>query len=143
MGAVEHRVALVNPGVRLLTAEHQTLDWRLVADMLRQPLVDAHPGADLSARGEFDTGQQVPRLTTVDPAPPGIGVKEAPNEQCFLSEWRDRLENFAELHLLARSLGPPKLAGKPITRKHTSKSHGCFTVRRNFGCLRLRAPNGP
>ena len=72
------------------------------------------------------TGQQVAGLATVNSADAGFGVIQSPQEQHFLAERHQGFENFAQLDVLAFSLGPPFAAVKPIPREQAGQPHGRF-----------------
>jgi hypothetical protein len=70
----------VDRRIRLLAAQHQARQLRLLADPLGDHLVDAGAAADLAAGRQRRTGEQVAGLRTVDVALQRLGVVQPADE---------------------------------------------------------------
>ena len=77
-------------------------------------LVDAGAGANFSARGEQRRREQVAGLRTVDVPLRRLLVVEAADEEQLFAKVVQRVEHFAQLHVVPFAFGPPLLRVKAI-----------------------------
>jgi hypothetical protein len=62
----------------------------------------------------------------VDVAFQRLRVEQPLDEEHFLPEVRERLEDLAQFHRFALALGPPFAAVKAVAGKHHRETHGRF-----------------
>ncbi len=132
MRAVEHRVVLVDRGVRLLAPQHQARHLGGPAAALREQLVEAGAGADLAARGERRSREEVPGLRAVDVPLLRLGVVEPADEEHPLAEVGERCEHLPQLQLPPFAPGPPLLRMEAVPREEHRQP--------DRSLARLRAP---
>ena len=135
MRAVEHRIILVDRGVRLFAAQHQARNLRLVPDPLSNDLIDAGSTANRSARCQRGAGEQVAGLRTVDVSLQGLGVVEPADENHLFAEIVQRGQDLTEFHRLSLAPGPPLVLVKAAPGKencHPGRCLACIVLGRSF-----------
>ncbi len=116
--AVEHRVVLVDRRIRFFAAQHQTRQFGLVPDPLRDDLIDAGAAANRAAGGQRCAGEQVAGLRAVNVSLERLGVVQAADKDHAIAKVVQRMQDLAQFHRLALALGPPLVVGGSRSRRN-------------------------
>src|SRR5690242_7132161 len=92
---------------RLLACQRDTRLRCLLADAIREHLVDRYAGLDDGSLLDFGAVEQASRLGGMNAMPRGPLMEQAMTHIDLVLDRLERLQRLAELHLRPRTLGAP------------------------------------